>query len=240
MQEAEAREPDEVRRYGEAPEQIVEVFRAAARAGDAARGPVVLVHGGFWRARWDRMHARPLAAALADRGHDVLLPEYRRVGDEGGGWPGTGEDVLAVVEALPALLPGSGPATLVGHSAGGHLAVWSQSAHPSPGVRAVVVLAGVLDLTAASAARLSDDAVGELLGGDHTLLAEADPARLPPPPQPTTLIHGALDDTVPVEYSRRYSARHRSVNLHELADAGHLDLVDPTGPAFTALLAALA
>jgi acetyl esterase/lipase len=240
MQEAEGREPDEVRRYGEAPEQLVEVFRAAARAGGTARGPVVLLHGGFWRARWDRLHARPLAAALADRGHDVILPEYRRVGDEGGGWPGTGEDVLTVLAALPALLPDAGPVTLVGHSAGGHLAVWSQAARPSPHVAAVVALAGVLDLAAASADRLSDDAVGELLGGDLRLLPGADPAQLPPPPQPTTLIHGTLDEDVPVEYSRRYSARHRSVSLHELADAGHLDLVDPAGPAFTALVAALA
>ncbi|WP_146083234.1 MULTISPECIES: alpha/beta hydrolase [unclassified Rathayibacter] len=236
MQQSEGREPDEVRRYGEAPEQIADVFRGAP--GEAHR-PVVLVHGGFWRARWDRRHARPLAAALADRGHDVLLPEYRRTGDTGGGWPGTGDDVLAVLAALPALLPGAGPVTLVGHSAGGHLAVWSQAARPSPHVAAVVALAGVLDLAAASADRLSDDAVGELLGGDLALLPGADPAQLPAPPQPTTLIHGVLDEDVPVAYSRRYADRHLAVQLHELADADHMALVDPTTPAFAILLTAL-
>ncbi|ROQ15403.1 prolyl oligopeptidase family protein [Rathayibacter sp. PhB93] len=229
-----AREADQVLRYGEAPEQIAEHYRGSGR------GLVLFVHGGFWRARWDRSHARPLAAALADAGWSVLLLEYRRVGDAGGGWPGTFDDVLAAVAALPPLVPvAERPRTvLVGHSAGGHLALWSQAAHPSPHVDAVVSLAGVADLRAAADERLGDGAVAELLGPDGPL-DDLDPARLPAPPMPTVLLHGALDDEVPIAYSRRYCVAHPSARLVELPDADHYAPIDPRTPAFATLLAVL-
>ncbi|MCM6764437.1 alpha/beta hydrolase [Rathayibacter sp. ZW T2_19] len=229
----EARDPDAVLRYGAAPQQIADRYRPTA----PEHGTVVLVHGGFWRARWDRTHLRPLAAALADRGHDVLLPEYRRVGDPGGGWPGTGDDVRALLAALPVLLGGDPRVVLVGHSAGGQLAVWSQAAHPSPFVRAVVALAGVVDLQAAADRHLSDDAVGELLGAEP--LAAADPLRLPTPSVPVVLVHGDADSDVPIALSRAYAARHPEVRLLELPGAEHFDLVDPRAPAFETLLALL-
>lgn len=228
-----AREPDAVLRYGAAPQQVADHYAPRSPAG----GLVVLVHGGFWRARWDRSHLRPLAAALADRGHDVLLPEYRRVGDPGGGWPATGDDIVALVAALPALADATPRTTLVGHSAGGHLALWSQAAHPSPHVEAVVALAGVADLRAAADLHLSDDAVLELLG--DCPLASADPLQLPPPPMPVTLVHGTDDSGVPPALSRAYAARHPSTRLIELAGTDHLDLVDPRTPAFDTLLALL-
>jgi len=228
-----AREPDAVLRYGAAPQQIAD--RYAPRS--SGRGLVVLVHGGFWRARWDSTHLRPLASALADRGYDVLLPEYRRVGDPGGGWPGTGADVVAFLAALPALIGAAPRTTLVGHSAGGHLALWSQAAHPSPHVEAVVALAGVADLRAAAELGLSDDAVLELLG-DHPL-APADPLQLPTPPMPVTLVHGTDDSDAPPSLSRAYAARHPSTRLLELAGADHFALVDPRTPAFDTLLTLL-
>ena len=229
------REPDELLRYGDAPEQVAELHRGSGR------GLVLFVHGGFWRSRWDRRHARPLAAALADAGWSVLLLEYRRVGDPGGGWPGTFDDVLAAIAALPPLLPAEErPRTvLVGHSAGGHLALWSQAAHPSPHVDAVVSLAGVADLRAASTEQLGDGAVGELLGPDGSL-DDLDPAQLPAPTMPTVLLHGDLDDEVPVEHSRRYVAAHPSARLVELPGADHYAPIDPRTPAFTTLLAVLA
>nr|WP_254071971.1 alpha/beta fold hydrolase [Rathayibacter sp. VKM Ac-2857] len=200
----------------------------------------MFVHGGFWRARWDRSHARPLAAALADAGWSVLLLEYRRVGDEGGGRPGTFDDVLAAIAALPRLIPAEErPRTvLVGHSAGGHLALWSQAAHPSPHVDAVVSLAGVVDLRAAADERLGDGAVAELLGPDGPL-GDLDPAQLPAPPMPTALLHGDRDAEVPVDYSRRYCATHPSARLVELPEADHYAPIDPRTPAFAALLAVL-
>ncbi|MWV47767.1 alpha/beta hydrolase fold domain-containing protein [Rathayibacter sp. VKM Ac-2803] len=226
-----AREPDEVLRYGPAPEQIADVYRGGG-------APVVLVHGGFWRNRYDRRHARPLAAALADRGFDVLLPEYRRIGDPGGGRPGTFDDVRSVVAAIPRL--GAARATLVGHSAGGHLAMWSQAVDPSPHVSSVVALAGVLDLQAAADARLSADAVTALLGPSDEHRARADPLRLPAPPMPVSVVHGDRDAEVPVAYSRRYARRHASATLHELPGVGHFELIDPREPAFEVLLGLLA
>ncbi|QHC60178.1 alpha/beta hydrolase [Rathayibacter sp. VKM Ac-2760] len=232
-----AREPDGVVRYGPAPEHVADLYRAEQPADVL----VVVVHGGFWRTRYDRIHARPLAAALADRGFDVLLPEYRRIGDPGGGWPGTFDDVRSVLAALP---ESSGVAyrrvVLAGHSAGGHLAVWSQAADPSPSVSAVVSLAGVVDLAAAAAERLSDGAADELMAAAPNALAQADPSQLPAPPVPVALVHGDRDAEVPVEYSRRYAARTPGATLHELAGVGHFELIDPREPAFETLVGLLA
>jgi acetyl esterase/lipase len=123
-----------------------------------AGAPLVLfLHGGFWRARWDRTHTATLAAALAGAGYAVCTPEYRRTGQPGGGWPGTFDDVATTVDQLPGLAaaavealpdaaaaagmetsgPGAGrldPGRLVlaGHSAGGHLALWAAARHRLP------------------------------------------------------------------------------------------------------------
>ncbi|MFB2582442.1 alpha/beta hydrolase [Herbiconiux sp. P15] len=237
--------PDHTERYGPDALHLVDLFAASG----AARGLVVLLHGGFWRRRWDRTHLYPMAAALAAEGWAVALPEYRRVGDPGGGWPGTGDDVLRLLEAVPPLVRarwGSAVAeriVLVGHSAGGHLALWSQTQEAT--VHGVVSLAGVLDLDAAHRARLSDGAVAELLGGAGAsgfaaLLEAVDPMRLAVPEGPAiTLVHGALDDEVPVEYSRAYAAREERIRLSEIADAGHYEVIDPTSRAWPTVLAAL-
>ena len=94
---------------------------------------MLIIHGGFWQAEWDRMHARPMAAALADAGYLVGSVEYRRIGSPGGGgWPGTFDDVAAAIDELPEMITAVAPdplhlqgVVLVGHSAGGHLALWA-------------------------------------------------------------------------------------------------------------------
>ena len=111
----------------------------ASRAPGGRAAPLVLfLHGGFWRAAYDRAHTGPLAEALADSGFVVCTPEYRKVGQAGGGWPGTFEDVAAAVEVLPRLVAGAtdgltdgSRVILAGHSAGGHLALWA-AAQQSP------------------------------------------------------------------------------------------------------------
>lgn len=236
--ERSAREPDAVLRWGDDPRSVVEVFRPL-RPPEAT---VVLLHGGFWRARHDRVHLRPLAEALAAEGMLVALPEYRRVGDVGGGHPGTFDDVLALLAALPAIVPGwSSPVVLVGHSAGGHLAVWSQAV--APGVDAVVSLAGVLDLASGWSEGLSAGAVGELLGaeapGFEDRLAAADPLALPPLGVRCELLHGGRDAEVPVSHSRRYAEHAPEARLHALPDLGHYELIDPLGVAWPTLLAAI-
>ena len=123
-----ARPPDLTLTYGR-PDLVADLFLPPADPGAAGVPLIVFLHGGFWRAAYDRKHARPLAEALAAAGLAVCVPEYRRVGQDGGGWPGTFDDVRAAVERLPDLVAGAtaGRAdairpVLAGHSAGGHLA----------------------------------------------------------------------------------------------------------------------
>jgi acetyl esterase/lipase len=151
--------PDVTLRYGSGHQQVADLW--LPRTGRGGAPLVLLFHGGFWRAEWDRTHTATLAAALADVGYTVCTPEYRRTGEPGGGWPGTFDDVAAAVDLLPGLaatvdealpdaaaatagtdraapgLPGAGlpdlrPIVLAGHSAGGHLALWAAARHLLP------------------------------------------------------------------------------------------------------------
>jgi acetyl esterase/lipase len=164
-----AAEPDLVLRYGDA-EHIIDV-RLPAAPDPAATGPaptVVILHGGFWRAPFDRVHTRPMADALTKAGFVTVTPEYRRTGQAGGGWPGTLEDVGAALDALPSLLAAATPGradlsrvVLTGHSAGGQLALWAASRRAPEALRVsgVVALAPVADLVTADRIDLDDDAV---------------------------------------------------------------------------------
>ena len=190
---------------------------------------VVVVHGGFWRDEWDRAHAGPQSDGLAAAGYVVATVEYRRVGGAGG-WPATLDDVALLGDTLPGLVADAvgdrvDPArtVLVGHSAGGHLAAWSAARHrlpaDSPWHRAtalpvgVVALAGVLDLGLSERLGLGGHAARALLGGSPDeqpdRYAAADPARLLPTGVPTVLVHGTLDEDVPVDVSRSVPRRGR-------------------------------
>jgi len=254
-------EPDRTLSYGPLPEHVVDL-RLPVGVGPAPL--VVVVHGGFWKAEWDRAHAGPQSAGLAAAGHVVATVEYRRVRMAGGGWPGTLDDLALLTDTVPALVAAAVPGrvdeartVLVGHSAGGHLVTWAASRHQlppsSPWHRAeplpvsVVSLAGVLDLTLAAALGLGGDATQALLGGGPDerpeRYAAADPARLLPTGVPTVLVHGTLDEAVPLEVSRSYAAAAaaagQQVTLHELAGTDHMALVDPTSPAWPSVVAAV-
>jgi acetyl esterase/lipase len=235
--------PDLTLTYGPHPDHLVDV-RLPARLPAPV---VVLIHGGFWRAAIDRTHTGAMASALAAAGYVVAVPEYRRTGQEGGGWPGTFDDITAALQAMPGLLApyGPGPATLVGHSAGGHLALWSVSSRSVPGVGAVVSLAGCADLAMCARLGLDDGATELLLGGSPDQVPEryasADPARLSAPTVPVTVLHGTADDRVPVEVSRSYAARHGTdlVDLVELPGVGHFALIDPLSAVWPRVLEAV-
>ena len=226
---------------------------------------VIFLHGGFWRAAYDRAHVAPLAAALAGEGYAVCTPEFRRVGQPGGGWPGTLDDIAAAVDVLPELVeaaagPGhvaSGPFVLGGHSAGGHLALWAAARHrlppstrwhtPAPGpFRGVVGLAAVSDLVACHAQRLGGGAADALIGGGPgrypDRYALADPARLVPLGIPVRLVHGSRDRQVPCQMSRDYAAAAAAagddVVLDDLTGCGHFEPIDPLSAAWSAVLAA--
>ena len=244
--------PDLVISYGPGPEHVADV-RLPSAAGPRPAPLVVFVHGGFWRAAFDRAHAGPLAAGLATAGFAVCVPEFRRTGQRGGGWPGTFDDIAAAVDTLPgrvraaagARLVSDGPALLAGHSAGGHLALWAAARHrlaadvswhgPKPRVRGVVALAAVSDLAACHALGLGQGAAAALLGGSPRQRPEryraADPIRLLPLGCPVRLVHGSADDRVPCAMSRDYlvhaQAAGDDATLDELPGAGHFEVIDP-------------
>ena len=222
-------------RYGEHPDQVANLHLPAAEGGPWPC--VVLLHGGFWRERWDRTLMTPLARDLAARGIAAWNVEYRRVGQEGGGWPGTLDDVSAATDALAEQEEvDRRRVAAVGHSAGGQLALWLAARRdPRVWLRAVAALAGVCDLAAAARDGRGDGAVQAFLGGDPAEVparyAAASPASLLPLGVPQLLVHGAADDVVPPAQSRDYAARARTagdrVQLVELPGADHFDVIDP-------------
>jgi acetyl esterase/lipase len=210
----------------------------------------VVIHGGFWRARYDLTHIGHLCAALTTAGVATWNLEYRRIGDRAGGWPNTFLDVAAGTDYLRTLA-NRYPINLtrvvaIGHSAGGHLAAWlggrnrvaaespMYAADPLP-LRGVVPLAGVLDLRRAWELRLSSGVVRDLLGGTPERYPEryaaASPAELLPLGVRQTVIHGTADDTVPYAISRAYveaaQAAGDPAELVTLPNAGHFELIDP-------------
>lgn len=203
----------EIIRYGADASQLAEL----TRPDGAPRGIVVVIHGGFWRSRYDLSLGRPLAASLAAQGWVAYNVEYRRVGS-GGGWPGTFDDIAAAIDALADVddLDTSTVVTL-GHSAGGHLAVWAAGrpqltgspwADPTVPVTAAVSQAGVLDLAAASTADLGAGAVQAFMGGSvDDRYALADPTVLIPLDVPVRCVHGRADDIVPLSQSADYVQR---------------------------------
>ena len=206
--------------------------------------PIVMnIHGGYWRAKYDLAHAGHLCAALTARGLATWNIEYRRVGDSGGGWPGTFEDIRNACRFLPQLAKrydlDSSKALVMGHSAGGQLALCLAAHEPS--VKSVVSLAGVVDLQQAWKLHLSDNAVVDFLGGQPKDVPEhyreADPMQLSIKPATTQwLIHGASDDVVPSYFSRTYAEQKKSkgedVHYLEISTAGHFALIDPHSSAW--------
>jgi acetyl esterase/lipase len=211
-------EPDEVIAYGPHRENLIDMWH-----GEGAQ--VVLLHGGFWRPQWDRMHLRTMAGALREAGYRVALPEYRRV-------PGMPDLMTADVTGA---LAGLEPSILIGHSAGGHLALWAADK-----ARAVLALAPVADLILAERKDLDVGAVRDFLGGPADSRPDLDPIRLAPAGVPVTLLHGTEDDRVPLEVSQTYAAAHPEAQLVPLPGADHFDLIDPASPVWPVLLEELA
>jgi 3-dehydroquinate dehydratase-2 len=209
-----------------APPQVVAYGAEADQEGDlrvAAPGRplVVLVHGGFWRHPWARDLMDGLAVDLFQMGFVTLNIEYRRVGS-GGGWPASADDVVA---ALGWSSDRFDRIVLIGHSAGGHLALAAALRFP---VDLVVSLAGVTDLVAALSDNLGDGATAGFLNGTNPKAAS--PLEMVPLARRQLIVHGTDDDTIPVSYARRYVdaalAAGDSAELLELPDVGHMDLVD--------------
>lgn len=224
-----------------------------------APGPypvTILIHGGYWRARYGLDLMRDLAEDLASRGIATWNIEYRRVDNPGGGWPGTFLDVAQATEYLRDLAPvyhlDLKRVVPIGHSAGGHLALWLAARSRVPAgmpisssnkpltLAGAISLAGVLDLQLAYELHLSNDAVVELLGTEPADTPErylaASPAALLPLGVPQVLIHGTADEHVPLRVSRQYATAARaagdSLAFFELADVDHFDVINPATAAW--------
>jgi acetyl esterase/lipase len=219
------------------------------------RHPVFMViHGGCWRAEFDLVHVSHISEALRRLGYAVWTTEYRRVGNIGGGWPGTLEDVVAganhLVEMADDFRLDLNHVFVLGHSAGGHLALWlaghANAPENCPGVpplrirpRAVFSLAGISDLRVFGEGEgACNRAVAAFLGGTPGQVphryAAASPIERVDLAIPALLLHGSLDSIVPISQSEAYVSVAEAVNpgvrLHVLEAAGHFDLIAPFSP----------
>ena len=211
---------------------------------------LIVIHGGFWRARFDLEFMGHFCQSLTDLGFATWSIEYRRLGNEGGGWPGTLLDAARAADYLREIAAeyqlNLDNVTAIGHSAGGHLALWlgarpqlastDQLYTPEPlPLKGVISLAGVADLRLGYELKLSSGVVETLLGGPPDRYPEryygASPYELLPLGRPQVLIHGTADPDVPFQISQHYFDKAAllgdPVKLVSLPGAGHFEVIDP-------------
>jgi acetyl esterase/lipase len=243
-------EPDYRLSYGAGPEQFGDLYLPDT---DGPYPVVVLLHGGCWLKKWSLSQLGSLCRAFTSEDLAVWNLEYRRLGN-GGGWPGTFHDVAAGVDFLVQIADAHpldlSRVVVVGHSVGGHLALWLAGRHRLPAaselysasplpVKGVVSLAGIPDVAMAVEQDICRGTIQQALGG----MPEEVPARyrhvspieLLPLGVPQRHIHGLVDDIAPVDYVQLYVkvARQREdVRLDVIEDVGHFDLVVPATPAW--------
>jgi len=246
--------------YGPGPQHFGDL-RIPARPGP--HPVVVVVHGGWWRSVVDLTYAGHMAEALTADGYATWNIEYRRIGQPGGGFPGTLDDVTAAVGALRSFATGYdldlNRIVVTGHSAGGHIAAWLAARATRseidgfgaiPRLAGAVPVAGVLDLDRTSELRVGRDGmvpVHDFLGGAFDAVPEryalASPARLLPVGIPVVVLHGDADDSVPLELSQRYVERARAagdpVEFVVLSGVDHLEPFNPATPAGAAVRSAI-
>ena len=212
---------------------------------------ICLLHGGFWRMPYGREEMARIAVDWVTRGFAVLNMEYRRVGEAGGGWPGTLNDVETGINHLAHLISEGidlnlNKIILMGHSAGSHLALLAaanlensrHSNYPfNLKISTVVGLAPIVDLSSAYALGLGKNAANAFIGGSPLQYPAQYMAASPLTPFSVKklIIHGVIDETIPVEFSREYikmqTESDNNIHYIELPDAGHMDYLDPTSKA---------
>jgi pimeloyl-ACP methyl ester carboxylesterase len=203
--------------------------------GDGPFPLAVVLHGGYWQATYNLIHLGHLCEAVRDAGIASWNLEYRRLGDPGGEWPAAAEDLRPALEHLGRLpIDHDGRTVLVGHSAGGQLALWAAKRSGLP----VVALAPVSDVRDAVERRGPDSAPGRYMAPER--FADGSPLELLPLGARQIVIHGDADDSVPYEMSQRYvEAAGAEAELVTLPGTGHFEPIDPQAPQFAETLAAI-
>ena len=224
-----SRANDGIEKYGPLEDQFIEIFEARGVYIDQ----IVLIHGGYWRPEFDLEHLRPLAAALSDAGWRVQLIEYRRT-------PGIPDNYIDDVRAA---IIHCGGGILIGHSAGGHLALLASNAAASSLIKGVIALAPVSDLVDAEARNLDNGAVKNFLGDFAVNRSDLDPHLVLNASVPILIIHGSDDLRVPIDMSRNlnnsYIRAGLNCTLFEIEKLGHFELIDFRKSPFEIILAQL-
>lgn len=237
--------------YGDDPLQFAEL---RLPEGDGPFPVAVLVHGGCWLAQYDVGHLAAMAEALTDSGLATWAIEFRRVGNEGGGWPGTFLDVARGFDYLRRVAADHhldlNRVVAVGHSAGGHLALWLAARHnltpdsplyianPLP-MKGVIALAPAADLEETFRNQTCHGVSQQLVGGTPEEFPrryrEGSAAALLPLGIPQLIINGDHDEgwlAVSHVYLEKARAAGDEIRLVVPPDAGHFELVMPTSAAF--------
>lgn len=220
--------------YGEHPDQIADL-RYGSQADTFPL--LVLIHGGFWKPEYDRSHAEAMSCALAEAGWTTLTLEYRRVS----GQPDvTLDDIATALTVLPTQVQRhNGRLILVGHSAGGHLALWAAAQSSNLALQGVLALAPAADLQMAHALNLGDGAVQRFLGQDPQHRPDINPMSLPAPKVAVRILQGNDDGIVPPAVAASYCAAFSATRLVSLPNCGHFALIDPATEAWKHVLHAL-
>jgi acetyl esterase/lipase len=230
-----ARAPDQRISYGSDPLQHGLLWLPST---DQAKQLVVLVHGGCWLNAFGVDHTQAMATALSQAGHPVWSLEYRRSGDAGGGWPGSLNDIKSALQQLH-LLEEHGitteQVTIMGHSAGGHLALLAASELPDINWQQIIGLAAITDVSRyALGSNSCQQATTQFMAGlPHERPDAYQQANLiyRSLPEQVLLLQGDADRIVPELQSRLHA-----VQAEVLPGAGHFDWIHPGSPAFTRLL----
>lgn len=230
-----AKQADLSLRYGDANEQVADL-RYGRRGGELPL--LVLIHGGFWKPQYDRAHLEAMSSALADAGWSTLTLEYRRV-------PGrpecTFQDIAAAIALLPQqVVAHNGKHLFIGHSAGGHLALWAAVQCEHSALQGVLALAPAANLQLAHQLQLGSGAVLSFLGQDPVECPDADPVKLKAPTMAVSILQGENDALVPPVVPASYVAAFPKTRYVVLPDCGHFAVIDPQSAAWSTVIKELA
>jgi len=246
--------------YGKAPAQFVDLWMPA---GPGPHPVVVLVHGGCWQAQYGLDLMDWAAEDLRSRGVVVWNIEYRRLGEPGGGYPGTFQDVGQAMDLLRSEAPKHrlklDNVVAIGHSAGGHLALWAAGRARLPAssplrtadplrISAVIAVGGIGDLESPSdgcgGAATVRDLIGPASATRPEPMADTSPVFLEPFGARQVLVHGSLDRIAPTAFGEAYRAKAKArgaeVELKVVEGQSHFDLITPGSTAWDEVIRPLA